>query len=200
MAARPPRTPVEKKAPKAAEHFALPVLDIAGKEVSTMTLPHEVFDQPGNKALLSQYVHVYLTNQRQGTVSAKTRSEVAGTTKKVYRQKGTGRARHGAKKAALFKGGGVTFGPRPKIYSLTITKKQRRKALFYTLTLAHQANNIIALSDKAITSPKTAPMSAFLKGQKLAKGTLFVIPKMEKSHIVMATRNIPGVSLTDVQL
>jgi large subunit ribosomal protein L4 len=123
---------------------------------------------------------------------------VQSSTRKIYRQKGTGRARHGAKSAPIFVGGGVAFGPQPHDYHASINKKQRRKALFAALTIAFRDNRLSALSDAALTGEtKTSRVAGFLKSREMKKKTLIVLPKMEKNAIVLSSRNIPTVELTD---
>lgn len=189
------------KVSKPVASFKIPSYQLDGKTVVEIDIPQEIFDAKGNSNLLAQYVYIYSTNQRQGNVSAKTRAEVIGTTKKMYKQKGTGRARHSTKKVSLFVGGGVTFGPKPREFNLSMNKKQKRKALFYALTLAYQAGSIAALSQESVkTKPKTALFATFLKQTKLNnKKTLIVLDKLEKNNLILASRNIPGVSITDVQ-
>src|SRR3989344_5782006 len=99
------------------DNLSLSIYDIDGKVQKTVELPKDVFAVKVNSSLLTQAVKVYLTNQRQGNVKVKTRSEVIGSTKKIYRQKGTGKARHGAIKAPIFVGGGVAHGPKQKNYN-----------------------------------------------------------------------------------
>src|SRR3989338_3928790 len=126
-------TKKEKEAPKLAKN-EVNIYSLSGKQTGTEELQKEMFELKDNPELIAQYVRVYLYNQRQGTVSSQTRSEVTGTSQKVYRQKGTGRARHGAAKANLFRGGGVTFGPKPREFSMSLNKKQKLKTLFITLS------------------------------------------------------------------
>ncbi len=196
-------TPVKKTTkPKQVEKsFSIPLYAIEGKEVSSIAVPQEIFGAEGSKKLLEQYIYIYNTNQRQGNVSAKTRAEVIGTTKKMYKQKGTGRARHGTKKVSLFVGGGVTFGPKPREFNLSMNKKQKKKALFYSLALAYKAGHVGALSNESLKSKaKTSVFAAFLKQNKLEnKKTLIVMDKLVKNNLVLASRNVPGVSITDVQ-
>ncbi len=173
----------------------MPLYDISGKEKEALNLPKEIFNVKASPKLLAQYVRVYLANQRQGTASAKTRGEVSGSTKKIYRQKGTGRARHGSSKAPIFVGGGVVGGPKPTDHSLKMNKKQKQKALFSALTMKRK--DIIGLAESR-TGIKTKNMTSFLKNLKL-EGTriLLVMPKMEKNSLLLAARNISNIQLTD---
>ena len=118
------------------------VVGIDGASKGSMTLPEAVFGAKPNKALIAQAVRVYLANQRQGNAATKTRGEVIGTTKKIYRQKGTGRARHGAAKAPIFVGGGVAHGPHPHDFSMEFPKKMKQKALISALSEKTQAGSI----------------------------------------------------------
>ena len=154
-----------------------------------------------NKNLLAQYVYVYLNNQRKGTVSTKTRGEVVGSTKKIYRQKGTGRARHGSIKAPIFVGGGVVGGPKPKDFSKKLNKKQKRKALIYALTLASKEDNIMT-SDKLFkVKSKTKIAFEQLKKEGIEAGkerVLLVYGKDVGDNFKRAVRNINNLSYKDV--
>ena len=110
------------------------VVDMSGKEVSTLTLSDKVFGAEVNGAVLHTAVKAYLANQRQGTQSTLTRTEVSGGGKKPWKQKGTGRARQGSTRSPQWTHGGVALGPKPRSYRITITKKTRRTALFSALS------------------------------------------------------------------
>ena len=114
---------VEKVSEKAT--VSVNVVGIDGKISGKIALPGEIFGEKVNKALLAQAVRVYLANQRQGNASTKTRGEVEGSTRKIYRQKGTGRARHGSVRAPIFVKGGIVFGPKPRDFSLDMPKKKK---------------------------------------------------------------------------
>ncbi len=193
--------PVKNKVPKKAKVPAglnIPVYNISGQEVGTAALSKAIFDIKANPKLLAQYVRVYLANQRQGTASAKTRGEVGGSTRKIYRQKGTGRARHGSRKAPIFVGGGVVGGPKPKDHFLKMNKKQRQMALFYALTLKRK--DIIGLSESKI-EPKTKIVVNFLKNLKLyGTNSLLVMPKSENTNLILASRNITGIKIINATL
>ncbi|MDH7476460.1 MAG: 50S ribosomal protein L4 [Microgenomates group bacterium] len=177
------------------------VYNYQGEELEEISLPKEIFSIKVNPKLLAQYIRVYLTNQRQGTVSTKTRGEVAGSTRKIYRQKGTGKARHGSIKAPIFVGGGVVGGPKPRDFLLKINKKQKRKVFLGSLTLKLEEGAIICLADDFLKiKPKTKNMVNFFDKVGIAdKKNLLVLPKLEKNNLILASRNIPGVKITDVQ-
>lgn len=188
------------QAPKTS--LSLPIYGLDGRQKEKIQLPKEIFSEGAvNDKLLAQYIRVYLVNQRQGNASAKTRGEVIGTTAKIYRQKGLGRARHGSKKAPIFVGGGVTGGPRSKNYGLKMNKKQKTKAFFYALTIAHKNGGILGLTDASLKmEPKTKKIAEFLNIVKLNdKKTLLILPQLEKNNLVLAARNIPLLLLKDAK-
>lgn len=182
---------VEKKG------MEVPMYDLTGKEIKKIGLKKDLFGIEYHPQLVSQYVRVYLQNQRQGTSSTKTRSEVVGSTRKIYRQKGTGGARHGSRKAPLFVGGGIAFGPKPRDYSLTMNKKQKRIALLSCLSKKAKDGMIAALSNDAMDmKPKTKEVAAFMKTIKADKQkVLVVLPLVKESGLVLSIRNIPNVEL-----
>ena len=175
------------------------VFDMKGKIDGHITLPAEIFGAKINNSLMSQAVRVYMANQRQGTVSTKDRGEVNKTTKKVYQQKGTGRARHGSKRANLFVGGGVTFGPKPRDLSLSISKKMKTLALFSALSSKLKNSEIKIIKGLETISPKTKLMAGVLRslGIDNSKKILLVTAKTgkESENIYRAGRNIEGVEI-----
>jgi len=182
-------------------NLTLSIYDIDGKEQKTVELPKEVFAVAENKSLLTQAVRVYLVNQRQGNVKVKTRSEVIGSTRKIYRQKGTGKARHGAIKAPIFVGGGIAHGPKQKDYSLKFNKKEKKIALYCALSNKLEEKKIFGLEEKSLTmEPKTKTVVNFLKELKLiGKNNLMILKKIsEKNNLILAMRNISNMSFVDV--
>lgn len=179
------------------------VFDIKGKVVETLSLPKEIFGSKVNDKLMSQAIRVYLTNQRRGTVSTKTRGQVRGSTRKIWRQKGTGRARHGAIRAPIFVHGGVAFGPKPRDFSLQFPKKMRRAALFSALSAKLSDKEIKIVKGLFKIEPKTKSMMMVLKSLSLndkKKKILLVMPSLDESSkqelqtLTRAVRNIEGVS------
>lgn len=182
------------------------VYNSKGKVEGKVVLPSQIFAAPINKKLIAQAVRVYLANQRQGTASTKTRGEISGSRRKIWRQKGTGRARHGDRYAPVFVGGGVAHGPKPKDFSLKLSKKMRRKALFACLTLKLKQKSLIVISDLAKLKPKTKKILEVLKNlkvdtqnSKLKEKTLLVVPK-EQENIIIAGRNLENLSLSSPEL
>lgn len=190
---------ITKKIEKKSK-LSLSIYGIDGKEQKTVELPKEVFSVTPNKSLITQAMRVYLVNQRQGNVKVKTRSEVIGSTRKIYRQKGTGKARHGAIKAPIFVGGGVAHGPKQKDYHLKFNKKEKKVALYGALSTKLKENKIFGLEEKALTmKPKTKTVSKFLSELKLTgKNNLMILKKLETNNLVLAMRNIPNISFVDV--
>ncbi len=190
----------QKTVEKKQSEFILPVYDLSGEKKEDLDLPKEIFGFKINEKLLAQAVRVYLFNQRQGTASTKTRGEVAGSTRKIYRQKGTGRARHGSIKAPIFVGGGIVGGPKPKDYSLKINKKQNKQAILSALSLQFKNKNVLVFDDKILNEDlKTKTVYQLLKKLDLNdKKTLFILPKMEEKFI-RASRNIEKTDFIDAK-
>lgn len=170
------------------------VFDITGKAAGKVTLPSVIFEAKINPELMAQVIRVYQFSQRRGTASTKTRGEVNGTTKKVYRQKGTGRARHGAAKAPIFVGGGITFGPRPRDFSLSIPKKMRRGSLFSALTSKLNDKKIMVFNADLATG-KTSEMNAFLKNMNLKPKKVTLVVDSSASLAARAAKNLVGVTV-----
>ncbi len=192
---------VKSETGTAVAGLSMNLVDKAGKQAGTAQLPKELFGAKINVALMNQYVHIYLTNQRQGTVSTKTRSEVRGSTRKIYRQKGTGRARHGAKKAPIFVGGGITFGPKPRIFALSMNKKQKKLVLASALSHALKEKKISGAQDSVLTmEPKTKIYARFLKNAGLAdKGVLFIMPADKTEAFMRASKNVQSASCIEAK-
>lgn len=198
MAETTAKKPAAKKESKAVKGLSIKMFALDGAEKEPVQVSEEIFGQKENKALIAQYIRVYLQNQRMGTANAKTRGEVIGSTRKIYRQKGTGGARHGSNKANIFRGGGVTFGPTPRDYSLDMNKKQKKQALFISLSMKMKENAIVGLEGSSLEiKPKTKDVSAFLKSLKIdTKKVLVVLPAVTKNGLMLSARNIPNVEIT----
>lgn len=137
----------------------VPVLNMAGSEVGTIELPAGVFEQDINRDLMHQALVRQMANARRGTHKAQTRGEVSRTTAKWYRQKGTGRARHGSRRAPIFVGGGVAHGPKPRSYTKDMPRKMRRGALRSALSVKAQNGDIVVLDSLEMEAPKTKEMA-----------------------------------------
>lgn len=177
------------------------VFDTKGKAVESVLLPKEIFGAKINNQLMAQAVRVFLSNQRRGTVKTKSRGEVNKTTKKVYRQKGTGRARHGAMSAPIYVGGGVAFGPRQRDYSLTFPQKMKKASLFSALSAKLKDGEIKVLTGLEKIEPKTKLMVNVIKNLNLEEKNqkLLLITSAETGNILKAGRNIKGLSILDAR-
>ena len=168
------------------------VMDMAGKEVGSIELSEKVFGAEVNASLLHTAVRTYLMNQRQGTQSTLTRSEVSGGGKKPWKQKGTGRARQGSTRSPQWVHGGIALGPKPRSYRLSMNKKARRAAMFSAFSSKVAAGEMIVVNEIAATEYKTKTMTAMLAALEAGKRTLIVLPEVDPM-VVKSCANIPGV-------
>ncbi len=173
------------------------VLNMAGAKVSELELCESIFAIEPNASAMHIAVVNYLANQRQGTQSTLTRSEVSGGGKKPWRQKGTGRARQGSTRAPQWYHGGIAHGPKPRSYRFEINKKVKRLALKSALSSKVAANEMIVLDELTLAAIKTKEVVNVLAAVKAAKKTLIVLP--EKNEVIYrSARNIEGVNVTFV--
>jgi large subunit ribosomal protein L4 len=171
------------------------VLKQDGSAAGEITLKDEVFGIEPSEYAVYEAVKNYLANQRQGTQSAKTRSEVRGGGAKPFRQKGTGRARQGSRVAPNHVGGGIVFAPKPRDYSYKIPKKVKRLAMKSVLSAKVKDGEIIIIDNLAFEEPKTKEMIAFLAGVNAEKKALIVTAGKDE-NVVLSASNIPGVGTT----
>ena len=172
------------------------VRDINNKEVSEMELPEAIFDYPLKEHLIYEAVKNFNANQRQGTACTKTRAEVAGSGKKLWKQKGTGRARMGALRSPLWRKGGITFGPKPRDYSYAMPKKARRNALKSVLSDKVRNDCLLVLDELKLASAKTKDALKALKNFRFEK--LLIVDERANNDLMLSTRNIPHVKAIDV--
>ena len=177
-----------------------PIYNQQGKKAEDVVLPKEVFEIPVNTDLIHQVVVSQMANRRISIAHTKTRAEVRGGGKKPWRQKGTGRARAGSIRSPIWRGGGVTFGPRKtRVFKKKIPKKMRKKALFMALSAKAKENLIIILDSLNIDKPKTKLMVKVLNKLPIKNiSCLIALPKKEES-IIRAARNIPKVETIQVR-
>lgn len=168
------------------------VYDLNGKKVSDIELAESVFGIEPNETIVHSVLKNYLANQRQGTQSTKTRSEVSGGGKKPWRQKGTGRARQGSTRAPQWIKGGIALGPKPRSYRYTVNKKERRLAIRSVLSSKVLEKELTVLDKIELKEIKTKTMIKALTSLKLEGKTLIVLPENDK-NVVMSARNIEGV-------
>jgi large subunit ribosomal protein L4 len=174
------------------------VKDIKNQEAGTLTLSEELFGISGKKHLMHEAVVNHLANQRQGTHATKTRGKVRGGGRKPYRQKGTGRARAGSISSPLWKGGGTTFGPRPRDYYYRMPRQARKLALYAAVSRKLADGDLMVVDAVKVEEPKTKLMAAILKGLGLEGGSLLIVLKEMDPNVALSSRNIPGVSLKTV--
>ena len=179
-----------------------PIYNQEGKEEGNIILPKEIFEVALNSDLVHQVAVSQMSNKRQVSAHTKNRSEVRGSGKKPWRQKGTGRARHGSIRSPLWRGGGITFGPRTeKVFEKDIPKKMRRKALFMTLSEKAKNNQLVVLDEiKSFDKkPKTKEMAKILNKLPSKGGTLLIsLPKYDK-NIFLAARNIKKTAVAEAR-
>ena len=169
------------------------VFNMAGEQVGTIELSEAVFGIEPNKAVLHASVKNYLANQRQGTQSALTRAEVSGGGKKPWRQKGTGRARAGSTRAPQFTHGGIVFAPKPRDYSYSLNKKEKRLAMKSALSDKALSGDIIVIDGLQVSEIKTKAFKSFLD-KVGADSKAMIITESVDEKVIKSARNIPGVT------
>ena len=170
------------------------VYNIEGKEVGSIDLNDAVFGVEVNEHLVHMAVVNQLANNRQGTQSAKTRSEVSGGGRKPWRQKGTGHARQGSTRSPQWTGGGVVFAPKPRDYSFKMNKKEKRAALCSALSSKVAESQIIVLDEFKLDEIKTKKFVEVMNNLKASKA--LVVLEGENKNVVLSGRNIPTVKVT----
>ena len=177
----------------------VPVHNIAGETVSKIDIADSIFDVEFNQAIVHQAVVRQLANARQGTASTKTRSEVAGSSVKLFRQKGTGHARAGSITSPLRAGGGIVFGPRPRSYRQSMLKKMRRLALRCALSSKVKDEEFMVLDDLKLEQPKTKQIVSMLAALETDSPVLLVTSEPE-TNVIKSARNIPYVKTMPASL
>lgn len=168
----------------------LPVRNVSGKVVDNVEIRDDIFAVPFNETVVHQAMVRQLANARLGTAATKTRGEVSGSTRKLFRQKGTGRARRGSRRAPLLRGGGITFGPHPRSYRQRMPKKMRRLALRCVLSAKASSGEMVIVDRFALTGPRTADMASILKALGANRSALIVTAQPEV-NVIKAARNLP---------
>jgi large subunit ribosomal protein L4 len=166
--------------------------NIDGNQVGEIDLKNEVFGVPVHEAVIHQAVVKQLAGRRLGTHDTKTRAEVRGGGRKPWRQKGTGRARHGSIRSPIWRKGGIIFGPHPRDYSYNMPKKMRRLALKSALSAKVKVGNLFILEDLKLSRPKTKDILMLLDKMKIKERTLLVTAGPDE-NVLKSTRNISGV-------
>ncbi|WP_407382697.1 50S ribosomal protein L4 [Ruminococcus sp.] len=173
------------------------VVNMQGAKVSTVDLADSIFGIEPNAAVMHMMVVSYLANQRQGTQSALTRSEVSGGGRKPWRQKGTGRARQGSTRSPQWYHGGVVFAPKPRDYRFSVNKKVKRLAMKSAFSAKAAADEIIVIDAIKFDEIKTAKAAAMLSAVGSDRKALIVLPELDEK-VIKSARNIPGVKTAQV--
>lgn len=173
------------------------VINTKGDKVSTAELTDTIFGVPVKKSVMHQVVTAQLAKRRAGTACVKNRSDISGSTRKLYRQKGTGRARRGDIKSPLLRGGGVVFGPHPRSYEKKVTKKVRRLALKMALTCKLQESEILVLDQFAMEEIKTKSFVSTI--QTLKAGNALIVTAEQDRNLELSSRNVPGVKVLRIE-
>jgi large subunit ribosomal protein L4 len=174
------------------------VTTLDAKKAGTVELPDHVFGLEPRPDILQRMVRHQLAKRRAGTAHVKDRSEVTATTAKMYRQKGTGRARHGSKKAPILRGGGKAFGPKPRSHAIDLPKKVRALALKHALSAKAKSDTLVVLDKCELKDAKTKELRS--RFSKLGFGSVLIIDGAEvQQAFARAARNLPGVDVLPVQ-
>jgi len=177
----------------------IPVHNLAGEVVKHIEISDEVFGVPFNQAVVHQTMVRQQANARQGTASTKTRSEVSGTTAKLFRQKGTGAARAGSRRSPIRRGGGIAFGPKPRSYQQAMPKKMRRLALKCVLSAKARDGELMVLEQLKLDKPKTKEMVQILTSLKVGSSALIATSEPE-NNVVKSARNLAKIKTTPANL
>lgn len=172
------------------------IVNLKGEKVKDLVLSEQVWGIEPNDAVLYDAITLNRNNQRQGTASTKTRSEVSGGGKKPWRQKGTGRARQGSTRSPNWPGGGIVFGPHPRSYSKKMNRKERRLALKSALAYKIKNNELIVIDSLKLETSKTKEFLAILKDLKVGKNILVLVNDLD-DNIILATRNLKNITLLE---
>ena len=170
----------------------VPIRNTAGETIGEIELQDDIFAAPVSKPLMHQALVRQQANARLGTHSTLTRGEVRGSTRKIYRQKGTGRARHGSTKVNLWRGGGITHGPVPRNYQKKMPRKMRRAAYRSALTVKAQDEQIVVLDNLDMDAPKTREMVSLIERLGLEGSVLIMLPE-KNENVERSARNLPDV-------
>jgi large subunit ribosomal protein L4 len=181
------------------EQVEVPVYNLAGEVIKHIEISDHIFAVPFNKAVVHQAMVRQRANARQGTASTKTRGEVSGSSRKLFRQKGTGLARAGSRKSPLRRGGGITFGPKPRSYRQAMPKKMRQLALRCVLSAKAREGELRVLEQLKFDQPKTKEMAQILAALGVDSSALIATSEPE-AGIVKSARNLTGIEITPASL
>lgn len=170
----------------------VPVYDRAGKVLEQIEVSERVFGVQGPESLVHAAVVRHLANGRRGTADTKTRAEVSGGGRKPWRQKGTGRARHGSIRSPIWRGGGVAFGPHPRDFGLDMPRQTRRQALLLALSGKAQAGEVLVIDQLAVAEPKTRAVAEVLRALGGEGRSVLIVTARPDANLQLSVRNLPG--------
>ena len=176
--------------------LSVPVYSLTGRSAGIMVLPKEIFGAKVNNNLLAQAVRVYTTNEKNFTAKTKTRGKVRGSTAKIYKQKGTGRARHGSIRAPIFVGGGIVFGPEPRKVRLELPKKMKKQALISAFSAKMADKEILGLSGLVKATGKTKEVASLMEKIKVKNALIVTGEKI--NNVTRGVRNLPKINVLPV--
>lgn len=168
--------------------------DLQGKDAGTVELPEAVFGLTPHTAVMHEVLVAQLAARRAGTHATRTRGEVRGSTRKIYRQKGTGRARHGSRKAPLFRGGGIIFGPKPRDYAQDTPRKVRRLAVRSALSAKARDGRVVVIEPLSLERPRSSVVADVLDRLPVAGRTLLITPAPDEL-LIRSAANVRGVTV-----
>jgi len=177
---------------------SIEVLNRENEKVEELELRDDIFNFEERPAQVHQVVRMQLAKKRLGTAYTKSRSEVVGSTKKMFRQKGTGRARRGSAKSPILKGGGVAFGPKPRDFAFPVPKKMRKDALKSAISSRVREGKVFVLDDFSLESYKTKEMVTVLDVLEL-QGNILIVLHEEDTNVKLSSRNIPYVKVLGIK-
>ena len=177
---------------------AVPVYDMAGTKTREVEIDPLALDKAVRRPLLKEALIAYLASQRQGSHSTKSRGQVAGSTAKMWRQKGTGRARAGSKRVSHWVGGGLAHGPKPRDYSYRLPRQQRRLALRSSLRFRLQRGEICAVEGiEGLEAPRTRSVMSFLRGAGIDGKSAILVSDAQDHNLYLSARNIPKIDVVE---
>ncbi|MBI3592185.1 MAG: 50S ribosomal protein L4 [Nitrospirae bacterium] len=178
--------------------MTIEIKDTNNKVKGKMSLSEAIFANSASESVVHTYVTSFLANQRQGTHATKTRGMVSGGGKKPWKQKHTGRARHGSTRSPIWRGGGITFGPQPRDYSIKLPKNVRKAALYKALSMKLADGEVVLVDSLSMEKPKTKEMVQMLKNLGLSENSVLLILPENDRNVFTSARNIPGVDVVRV--
>lgn len=178
--------------------FEIEVKDINNNTKGKMALSEVIFNSTASESVVHSAVVSYLANQRQGTHATKTVSMVSGGGKKPWKQKKTGRARHGSIRSPIWRGGGIVFGPQPRDYSVNLPKNMRKAALYKALTMKLSDGEIAVVDYISMDKPKTKDMVRILRNIGLSEKTVLIVLSEKDENIMLSVKNIPTADVVRV--